>query len=120
MNLLKVTLPKAAHVLLLEDSDMRIEWFKKRIPKLDVCKSVQEFKTFFENKQHTDFIFYDYDLGSPETGVDAAKYMAEHFSNANCWGLVHSWNRPGADAIRTYLPRLQHIPFGDFEVEVEQ
>jgi hypothetical protein len=120
MNLLKVTLPKHAHVLLLEDSEMRIEWFRKRIPNLTVVSSVEEFIAYFDKKPQCDFIFYDHDLGDGKgTGTEAAKWIHDHFGGGSKWAVIHSWNRAGAIRMREYMPNTPHIPFGDFDVEVE-
>lgn len=118
MTLIKVTLPKNAYVLLLEDSDMRIEWFKKRIRNLKVVKTVQEFKDYFERHPTVDFVFFDHDLGEGNgTGLDAATFMKEKFGGTSRWGLIHSWNRAGAQRMQLVLPQTPHVPFGEFEIE---
>ena len=59
MNLVWVRLPKAAKVVLLEDSPMRIEWFKKRIKDLIVCETPAAFRDYFTNgHERCDFIFW--------------------------------------------------------------
>lgn len=121
MTLFKVSVPKGAKVLLLEDSDMRINWFKSKIPEgLFVFKTLDEFKAHFENKNGADFIFWDHDLGPGGSGYDAAKYLTDKFGSrsASKWGLIHSWNVGGANRMRELLPGSPHIPFGDFEIEM--
>ena len=117
MNFVTVTIPKHAHVLLLEDSEMRITWFKNKIKNLHVCSSVQEFKEYFDTKPLVDFIFWDHDLGEGGTGLDAAKYLTERFGPGNKWGLIHSWNSTGSAAMKAVLTGSMCIPFGDFEIE---
>lgn len=117
MVLVKINLPSRAKVLLLEDSEMRIAWFEKRIPDLKVCRSVQEFKDYFATKPMVDFIFFDHDLGEGGSGYDAAKFMVESFGSGNRWGLIHSWNKTGAQRMQEILV-VPHVPFGDFEVEI--
>jgi hypothetical protein len=118
MDLITITLPKHLHVLLLEDSEMRIAWFEKKIENLHVCRTVQEFKDYFATHPCVDFIFFDHDLG-PEggSGVDAAKFMVEKFGTGKKWGLIHSWNTTGAQEMQKILIGTHHIPFGDFDVK---
>jgi hypothetical protein len=119
MNLFKVTVPKHCHVLLLEDSDMRIEWFRKNIPNLHVCKTVEEFIAYFDTKPTVDFIFFDHDLGQEKNGVDAAKWLKERFGGMSAWGLIHSWNRTGAAEMQKILPLVNHFPWGQFDLEIK-
>lgn len=119
MTLFKVVLPKHCRVLLLEDSDMRIEWFRRRIPKLTVVKSVSEFIDYFKSKPLVDFIFFDHDLGKGGSGLDAAKWLRENFGSGNRWGLIHSWNRTGARAMQDIMPAVVAVPFGEFEIEID-
>jgi len=119
LTFLKVILPKHCHVLLLEDSELRIEWFRKRIPNLKVVKTVQELRDYFDTHPTVDFLLLDHDLGEKENGVDAAKFIVERFGGISNWGLIHSWNRSGAQAMQAAGFRVQHIPFGEFELEVE-
>ncbi len=119
MELIKITLPKDAHVLLLEDSEMRIEWFKARIPTLKVVSTVEDFKAYFATKPQVDFIFYDHDLGEGNgTGMEAVEWIVEKFGGASRWAVIHSWNTPAAHRMQKLLVNTPHIRFGDFDVEV--
>jgi hypothetical protein len=118
MELFKVTLPQECHVLLLEDSDMRIIWFKKKIKNLKVVSTVKSFKEYFDTHPIVDFIFYDHDLGDGNgTGLEAIQFMKERYGNGNRWGLIHSWNRPAAQQMMLVSPNVPHIPFGEFDIE---
>lgn len=119
MTFLTVTIPKHAHVLLLEDSDMRIAWFEKRLSDLKVVKTVQEFRDYIDSKPLIDFIFFDHDLGEGENGLDAARFLIEKFGSTTNWGLIHSWNKSGAVAMQNAGLRIPHVPFGEFELKVE-
>lgn len=119
MTFLTVTIPKHAHVLLLEDSEMRINWFCKRLPDVHVCRTVKEFRDYVESKPLIDYIFFDHDLGEGENGLDAAKYLVDKFGGTNNWALIHSWNRAGATAMQNYGLNAPHIPFGEFELEID-
>jgi hypothetical protein len=121
MNYVTITMLAESRVLLLEDSPMRIAWFTKRIPNLKVVRTVQEFRDYFETKPLVDFIFFDHDLGTEETGYDAVKYMIEKFGgNSTNAGIIHTWNPAGAAKMRELLPKVLWIPFGEFEVVTEQ
>lgn len=118
MDYYMVRLPEGANVTLLEDSEMRIKWFQKRIPNLNVCRSVPEFVKYFESKPPCDFVLWDHDLGREDgNGVDAAKWFKDTFGSTNRAHLIHSFNHAGAKAIQSYIPLAVHIPFGEFEVE---
>lgn len=121
MTYLTITIPKDARVLLLEDSPMRVAWFRGRVPNLTVVKTVQEFKDFFATKPICDYIFYDHDLGvNAESGLEAAKFIREHFGSMTNAGLIHTWNEAGAARMRALLPLIPWIPFGQFEVKAEE
>lgn len=118
MDLYKVVLPEKADAVLLEDSEMRITWFEKRVPNLKVCRTVEEFKQYFANNPSCFVVFWDHDLGQGENGADAAKWFAEKYQMTNRFHVIHSYNRGGARNIQNYIPAAVHIPFGEFEVEI--
>jgi len=122
MIFFKVVLPKDSQVLVLEDSPMRIAWFKKRLPHVTIVSSIKEFKAYFDLSPCCDYIFFDHDLGKGNgTGYDAVVFMKERFGggNGSKAGLIHSWNQAGAKRMQEIL-NIVHIPFGDFEIEVEK
>ena len=118
MTLLKVVIPRYAKVLLLEDSEMRIEWFEKKIPGVKVVRTVKEFIDYFTTKPTVDFVFFDHDLGDGGSGYDAAQWMADNFGATNRWGLIHSWNRTGAARMQQILKATPAVPFGEFDIEI--
>lgn len=120
MTIAKITIPKFANVILLEDSEMRIAWFQKRIPeRLTVVKNVDD---FVKACVGADLFFLDHDLGGEQfgDGYQAAKYLAENFGTNGRNITIHSINAVGVSKMRGYLSKAICIPFGDFEVEVEQ
>src|SRR3954469_18700250 len=96
MDYYAVRLPEGANVTLLEDSEMRIKWFAKRIPNLTVCRSVEEFRQYFLGNPPCDFVFWDHDLGADENGEDAARWFTERYGMTNRAHMIHSFNREGA------------------------
>jgi hypothetical protein len=119
MTLIKVVLPKDAKVLLLEDAEMRINWFKSKVPGITVVTSVEDFIAYFETRPVVDFLFLDHDLGPGGSGYDAAQYMADKFGSTNRWGLIHSWNRAGATRMQQILTAIPAVPFGEFDIEIQ-
>ena len=121
MNFITIKLPAESRVLLLEDSPMRIAWFKKRVPNLTVVSTVDAFKAYLAGHPICDFIFFDHDLGEGAgTGLEAAQYLKDAFGGNTDAGLIHTWNSAGAKAMQAVLQRVPYVPFGQFEVEVEQ
>lgn len=118
MTLVKITLPKHSKVLLLEDSEMRIAWFKTKLPDITVVKTVAEFINYFGTHPIVDFIFWDHDLGEGGSGADAATWCVEKFGSVNRWGLIHSWNKGGAAKMQDILKATPAVPFGEFDIEV--
>jgi hypothetical protein len=117
LDFITVKLPEGANVTLLEDSEMRITWFQKRIPNLTVCRNVQEFKDHFTKNPPCDFVFWDHDLGEGANGADAAKWFLERYGSTNRAHLIHSFNRAGARNIQQSILNACHVPFGEFEIE---
>lgn len=118
-----VRIPKGSKVLLLEDSDLRTEWFVKRVPGIVAVTKVEDAIAEMLDTQF-DFMFLDHDLGlldylgciGPEgNGLTFAKHLA---STAFVSGtiFIHSWNPNGAKAMKDCLPNAVVIPFGRFEV----
>lgn len=46
-------------------------------------KSFKEFKTYIDEGYWMDKIYFDHDLGKPETGYDAAKYLISYMEIKN-------------------------------------
>jgi hypothetical protein len=118
MNYITINIPEAAGVLILEDSPMRIAWFKKRLPSAIIVKTVQELKEYFASKPVCDFYFLDHDLGEGAgNGVEAAIFLKERFGIGSNAAVIHTWNTAGAARMKDLLPRAQYIPFGEFEID---
>jgi len=111
---------------------MRIHWFQKKLgtnAEVKVVKTYPEFEEYLATKPACDFTFLDHDLGfvdehgrpGPEgDGVMAAKFLKETFGSDGHNTLIHSFNRGGAARMQALLPRSVVLPFGQFEVEVEE
>lgn len=81
-------------VLLVEDSEERVAWFRQRFPEhLDVTASVDEAIQRLQERQY-DLLFLDHDLGTePRVGRDVAQWLIAHpENNPNLFTIVHSVN----------------------------
>lgn len=97
---------------------MRIKWFEKRIPNLHTVTNVKDFIAYFKDRPIVDFLFLDHDLGEGNgTGVEACQFIKSTFSGGSRWGVIHSWNIAGAHEMKKILTGVQHIPFGEFDIE---
>lgn len=119
MNFVTIKLLPKAECVLLEDAEMRISWFEKHVPGIHVCRTVEEFKKFFEHSPPIYMIFFDHDLGPGGNGADAAQWFANKYGNQSRYCIIHSFNRTGAYKIQSILPNAIYVPFGDFDIEYE-
>lgn len=117
---------KSDSVFVLEDSEARMAWFRKRCPNLVHAESADEAIKILATKQF-DWVFLDHDLGLLDytgytahgngTGRDVAKYLSgTNWLADNC--VIHSWNPMGAAAMKDILIGASAIPFGQFEIEL--
>lgn len=99
---------------------MRIAWFQKRLPDLVVCTTPEAFKEYFtKGHERCDFIFWDHDLGEQGTSAEVAKWFVSKYGAGNEYALIHSWNTAGARNLQDIMMGVKWIPFGQFDVEVE-
>jgi hypothetical protein len=117
-------IPRAWPVFVLDDSDERIVWFKKRIPWAIFAKTSTEALEILRNGQFK-IVFLDHDLsfmdaGFPNRQHRNGKEVARFLLIWKFSGIVviHSLNPDGARAMKTYLTNAQLTPFGTFDVEV--
>jgi CheY-like chemotaxis protein len=125
---LRVKLPKAARVLVLDDDPKRLQWFRESVrdatgdaPKC--CTTVDELIDELEGGEF-DVVFLDHDLcwldaayseRKHGNGKEAARYLA--WMGFKGMIVIHSVNEDGAKAMNSYLPQARVAPFGTFELE---
>lgn len=90
----------------------------ERLPLNDewwIARTVEQAKYLIGILGTPQFISFDHDLGTPETGYDLAKWLVEQDLD-NCYFLpknfdfyVHSQNVVGAENIRSLLKRYLEI-----------
>lgn len=128
-----ITIPKNARVLVLEDSNERIEWFVKYLPVTTLYvntadEAIAALVGGDITQRPFDFIFLDHDLGllgyegkpaGPEgDGHQVAKHMASQgYLGENV--VIHSWNTRGAANMAACLRQAVVIPFGRFDIKLE-
>ena len=108
-------------VLVVEDTEDRISWFRKRIPQAVFAKnadaafralSQREFKVIFLDRDlhwmHADNSIFK------GTGKEVARFLA----NKAFQGIViiHSRHEEGAAAMKKYLANARLAPFGTFDI----
>jgi NAD+-processing family protein with receiver domain len=119
----KIRMGRKDSVFLLEDSDFRVDWFRKYFPELVLAQTVHEAIKILAEKQF-DWVFLDHDLGLLDavgrtelgTGSDVARFLS-----GRTWighqVIIHSWNAMGAAHMKDLLKGAVAIPFGQFDIE---
>jgi len=112
-------------ILLIEDSQERINQFKEWFPcNIDIAEDAKTAIELLKINTYNLF-FFDHDLGGlvfvdskeENTGYTVAKYIAENKIKGNA--IIHSWNPEGAKNIQNILGRGHLMPFGTFICETE-
>jgi len=109
-------------VLILEDTDERVRWFKERIPQAMVTKSTTQAIEWLEKRQFK-AIFLDHDLGfldadptrQHRNGKEIARYL--RIRNYPAMVVIHSHNPDGVAAMAALLPAAKVARYGTFEIE---
>lgn len=111
-------------VLVLEDTEDRISWFRQRLPRAVFVKdAAAAFRALSE--QEFKIAFLDHDLHWMHadssifkgTGKAVARFMAEQSFQGIV--IIHSRNVEGAAAMKKFLPNARLAPFGSFEIVAE-
>lgn len=111
-------------VLVVEDTEDRISWFRQRVPSAVFAKnadaalralSQQEFKVAFLDHDlhwmHSDNSIFR------GTGKEVARFMAQQGFKGIV--IIHSKHVEGAAAMKKYLSNARLAPFGSFEIALE-
>lgn len=105
-------------ILILEDSEDRNDWFRKKFigKSVDFAYTSDQANKLLESNVY-DVIFLDHDLAEEHyvamhavvdveligTGVDTAKYMAENKASPKAQVIIHSLNPSGSQNIFAIL-----------------
>jgi hypothetical protein len=127
-SVLRVRIPEAARVLVLDDDPKRLEWFRGSVGAATghtptCCTTVDGLIHELESGEF-DVVFLDHDLcwldaayseRKHGNGKEAARYLA--WMGFKGMVVIHSVNEDGAQAMKSYLPQARVAPFGTFELE---
>ncbi|HTS07842.1 MAG TPA: cyclic-phosphate processing receiver domain-containing protein [Candidatus Eisenbacteria bacterium] len=112
-------------VLVVEDTEDRISWFRQRLPNAVFTKNAE---AAFQPLSQQEFkvAFLDHDLHWMHadnsifkgTGKQNARYMAEHGFQGIV--VIHSRHEEGAAAMKKFLPKAKLAPFGTFDIVSEE
>jgi ActR/RegA family two-component response regulator len=102
-------------ILILEDDSFRSRFFIERFGnhELKITENAQDAIEYL--KENTfDYLFLDNDLGEGNgEGVDVAEFLRDNPDNSNnrAVTIIHSWNRPAAEKIKSCLTNAVTAPF---------
>jgi CheY-like chemotaxis protein len=111
-------------VLVVEDTEDRISWFRKRMPKAVFAKNAEAALRAME-QQDFKAIFLDHDLHWMHaddtifkgTGKEIARFLTKNGFQGIV--IIHSLHLEGAAAMKKYLSNARLAPFGSFEISSE-
>jgi CheY-like chemotaxis protein len=108
-------------VLVVEDTEDRISWFRKRMPKAVFAKNAE---AAFRALERQDFkvIFLDHDLHWMHadnsifkgTGKEVAQFLSEKGFRGIV--IIHSKHVEGAAIMKRFLPNAKLAPFETFNI----
>jgi CheY-like chemotaxis protein len=112
-------------VLVLEDTEERISWFKERVPDAVYCTTAADAIRELSS-QDFQVVFLDHDLhwmhAADNTIVQGTgKQVALHLKKTGFHGIVviHSKNENGVEVMQKILPTAKIARFGDFEIQID-
>ena len=104
-------------ILVLEDQETRIEWLSANMASSLTIMWAHNYVTF-EGSLHLRprVIILDHDLGTPETGYDAARLLPDRVDKETPI-IIWSQNPVGSNSIKQFLDRqgfrlVAWLPFG--------
>jgi CheY-like chemotaxis protein len=114
-------IPQSWSVLVLDDSEDRISWFRQRLRNVKFAKtSAAAINLFSQHRFKVAFLDHDLhwmDAGFPHrqhgNGKEVARYLASHGFDGIV--VIHSRSEQ-ADVMAKILPQAKVCPFGDFDI----
>lgn len=115
----KIGISASARVLVVEDSERRIEQFLEWLPTAEVVRNVGDAEKAIINGGVPDVVFLDHDLEIPahQSGLDVAELLRWR-GHEGIGVFIHSANEVGARNIQLVLPKSRLQPFGSFDIEL--
>ena len=117
-------IPTEWPVLVVEDTEDRISWFRKRMPRAVFAKNAETALRALDEHEFK-VIFLDHDLhwmhADNSIFKGTGKEVARFVSQKGFQGIViiHSKHVEGAAAMKKYLANARLAPFGSFEIVSE-
>lgn len=115
-------IPTGFRVFVLDDTQDRLDWFRKRMPQMREAKTAREAMEILAAEKF-DMVFLDHDLsfldaGFPERQFDNGKEVARYLAITKFAGkvVIHSKNEDGVKAMKKSLPHADVARFDDFEI----
>jgi len=114
-------IPQSWSVLVLDDSEDRISWFRQRLRNVKFAKtSAAAISLFSQHRFKVAFLDHDLhwmDAGFPNrqhgNGKEVARYLAIHKFDGLV--VIHSRSEQ-AGVMAKILPQAKVCPFGDFDI----
>jgi CheY-like chemotaxis protein len=111
-------------VLVVEDTEDRISWFRQRIPKAVFAKNAEAALRAL-SQQEFKVAFLDHDLHWMHadnsifkgTGKEVARFMAQQGFKGIV--IIHSKHVEGAAIMKKFLPNARLAPFDTFDIVSE-
>lgn len=108
-------------ILVVEDTEDRISWFRQRLPNAVFVKSAEAALEAL-SQQEFKVAFLDHDLHWMHadntifkgTGKEVARFMAQQGFKGIV--IIHSKHEDGTAAMKKFLPDARLAPFGSFEI----
>lgn len=114
--------PSHWRVFVLDDTEDRLTWFRKFLPRCRTAKTAQAAIEILSSEQF-DLVFLDHDLswedaGFPDRQHGNGKEVARFLRISNFPGrvVIHSKNDDGVEAMRKILPQATCARFDEFEI----
>jgi hypothetical protein len=142
MALAKISVPRGATIFLIEDMDVRVNWFEKKLGiqryglpghKYKINAPVALITTSSPSEalailgdvdiNEIDLFFFDHDLGgrpyAPPFSTDIAKFLAKQDREIGKRVVIHSMNETGSKNLQRIMPGSVCMPFGSFDIELK-
>jgi DNA-binding CsgD family transcriptional regulator len=115
-----ISIRRGARVFLLDDDDVRIQWFLERLISITIAKEAPDAIAILDSYPPFDFVFLDHDLGrftgTEGDGLQVAQHLARRGSDGHNT-VIHSMNAAKTAAMKDALKSATVAPFGQFEIE---
>jgi CheY-like chemotaxis protein len=112
-----ITIPKDARVLVVEDSAIRINWFREHLDTFDLAVDPKQGLDLLETSCPYDIVFLDHDASWDEFDLTFMP-VAERLKELNYQGelIIHTYNPVGAKRMQRLLRHGAWMPYGTFDI----